>query len=137
MTAKSCGEPSTGPRSADVRMGKPTTRHGVVPRPEYIGSEEGTRGIETSQYPEERKTTVTPLVAASEKGRDQTVPVPSLMALLVRGCGIRERWHQTPHGVTKLLRRRTALERPATEGNGPVSETYATSARSSQVTPGP
>ena len=33
-----------------------------------IGPEEGTGGIETSQYPEEKKTTVTPLVVASEKG---------------------------------------------------------------------
>ena len=56
-------------------MGKPGTRHGVSPRPEHIGPVEGTRGIETSQYPEERKATATPLVAASEKGRDQTVPV--------------------------------------------------------------
>ena len=53
-------------------MGKPSTRHGVLPRSEYIGPEEGTGGIETSQYPEERKATATPLVAASETGRAQT-----------------------------------------------------------------
>jgi len=35
-----------------------------------IGPVEGTRGIETSQYPEERKATAIPLVAASEEGRD-------------------------------------------------------------------
>jgi hypothetical protein len=51
-------------------MGKPSTRHGVLPEPEHIGLVEGTRGIETSQYPEERKATATPLVAASEKGID-------------------------------------------------------------------
>jgi hypothetical protein len=56
-------------------MGKPGTRHGVSPRSEHIGPEEGTRGIETSQYPEERKATATPLVAASEEGTDQTVSV--------------------------------------------------------------
>ena len=56
-------------------MGKPSTRHGVLLRPERIGSREGTGGIETSQYPEERKATATPLVAASEKGRAQTEPV--------------------------------------------------------------
>ena len=50
-------------------MGKPSTRDGVLPRPEYIGPVEGTGGIETSQYPEERKATATPLVAASETGR--------------------------------------------------------------------
>ena len=51
-------------------MGKPGTRHGVSLRSEYIGPVEGTGGIETSQYPEERKATATPLVAASEEGRD-------------------------------------------------------------------
>jgi hypothetical protein len=56
-------------------MGKPGTRHGVSLWSEFIGPEEGTRGIETSQYPEERKATATPLVAASEKGRGETVPV--------------------------------------------------------------
>ena len=49
-------------------MGKPTTARSVVLRPEHIGPVEGTRGIETSQYPEERKATATPLVAASETG---------------------------------------------------------------------
>ena len=47
----------------------------VVLPPEHIGRVEGTGGIETSQYPEERKATATPLVAASEEGRGQTVPV--------------------------------------------------------------
>jgi hypothetical protein len=56
-------------------MGKPSTRNGVLLLPEYIGQVEGTRGIETSQYPEERNATATPLVAASEEGRGQTVPV--------------------------------------------------------------
>ena len=51
-------------------MGKPCTRHGVQLLPEKIGQVEGTGGIETSDYPEERKATATPLVAASEEGRD-------------------------------------------------------------------
>ena len=38
------------------------------PHTEYIGVLEPTRGTETSQYPEEKKTTVIPLVAASERG---------------------------------------------------------------------
>src|SRR4029079_10156067 len=36
------------------------------------GIPEETRGTETSQYPEERKSTETPSVAASERGRAQT-----------------------------------------------------------------
>ena len=37
-------------------MGKPSTAKAVLPRPEFIGLEERTRGSETSQYPEEKKT---------------------------------------------------------------------------------
>ena len=36
--------------------------------PEYIGFKKQTRGTETSKYPEERKSTDTPLVVASERG---------------------------------------------------------------------
>ena len=39
-----------------------------TPRAEYIGALEPTQGTETSQYLEEKKTTVIPLVAASERG---------------------------------------------------------------------
>ena len=49
-------------------MGKPGWGHAQSPLPEHIGQWEGTGGIETSQYPEERKATATPLVAASERG---------------------------------------------------------------------
>ena len=37
--------------------------------PEYIGRVKGTWGSETSQYPQEEKTKVIPLVVASERGR--------------------------------------------------------------------
>ena len=36
--------------------GNPARRIAVLPRPEYIGLAERTRGSETSQYPEEKKT---------------------------------------------------------------------------------
>ena len=39
--------------------------------PEYIGIKRQTRGIETSQYPEERTSTETPVVVASEPGLGQ------------------------------------------------------------------
>ena len=38
------------------------------PVPEHIGCVGGTRGSETSQYPQEEKTRVIPLVVASERG---------------------------------------------------------------------
>ena len=50
-------------------MGKPGTLYRVSLLPESIGQVEGTRGIETSQYPEEKKATAIPGVAASEMGR--------------------------------------------------------------------
>ena len=43
-----------------------------------IVHEEGTRGTETSKYPEEKKETSIPLVAASEEGRGQTESLRTL-----------------------------------------------------------
>ena len=40
---------------------------------EYIGLQEQTRGTETSQYLEERTSTETPLVVASERGPGRVV----------------------------------------------------------------
>ena len=104
-------------------MGKPGWGHAQSLHPEHIGMREGTGGIETSQYPEERKATATPPVAASEKGRDQTVPVSSLMALLVRGSGTRR------HSIRCVTTYKCCIgERlrkgSAKVGNSPVSEMY-------------
>ena len=60
MAAKSHGELPTKLRSVDIRMGKPGWGHAQSPLPEHIGQVEGTGGIETSQYPEEKKATATP-----------------------------------------------------------------------------
>ena len=56
-------------------MGKPGSRHGLSPAAEHIGSVEGTRGSETSQYPQEEKATAIPLVVVSERGTGQTCHV--------------------------------------------------------------
>ena len=53
-------------------MGEPTQSNIQVPSTEYIGTEEETRGTETSKYPEEEKEKSIPKVAASEMGRAQT-----------------------------------------------------------------
>ena len=53
-------------------MGKPDAGNAVSSLSEYIGQEKLTRGSETSQYPEEKKSNETPKVAASEMGRGQT-----------------------------------------------------------------
>ena len=54
-------------------MGKPTCVNARVSWPEYIGPAKATWGSEPSQYPEEQKTIVIPLVAASERGTAQTI----------------------------------------------------------------
>ena len=53
-------------------MGEPGCGNAQSPRAESIGSQEGTRGSETSKYPEEKKENSIPLVVASEEGRGQT-----------------------------------------------------------------
>lgn len=55
-------------------MGKPSASHVALPYSEYIAIVEGTKGTETSQYLEEKKSTESPLVAASEKGSAKTYP---------------------------------------------------------------
>ncbi len=57
----------------DFRMGKPDRGHARLLATEYIGDVERTRGTETSQYLEERTSTETPLVVASERGPGRMV----------------------------------------------------------------
>ena len=68
-------------------MGKPSWSNVQLLPSEYIGWIKGTWGSETSQYPQEEKTTVIPLVVASENGRGQTDTVPSRQALQYGCCG--------------------------------------------------
>ena len=60
-------------RSVDIRMGKPGISNVMSSLTEYIGQVRGTRRTETSKYPEEKKTKVIPIVAASEQGLAQTI----------------------------------------------------------------
>ena len=60
-------------------MGKPTIRYGIV------SERKGTRGTETSKYPEEEKSNEMPTVAASEAGRGQTMEL--------RLCGVEDRYN--------------------------------------------
>jgi hypothetical protein len=64
---KPCGAAS-GLRSTDLRMGEPGTGNAVSPAPEHIGCEEGTRGNDTSEYPEERKENLDSLSSGERKG---------------------------------------------------------------------
>ena len=61
-------------------MGKPPLVNPEGSTAEYIGGEKTTQGSEPSQYLQEKKTIVIPLVAASERGIAQTG------VLALRGC---------------------------------------------------
>ena len=59
--AASCEKPrgaASERRSVDIRMGEPSQCNDWLPLHESIVQEEGTRGTETSKYPEEEKTKV-------------------------------------------------------------------------------
>ena len=48
---------------------------------DIVSARRQTRGTETSKYPEEEKTKVIPIVAASEIGLVQTIVVSAIMGL--------------------------------------------------------
>ncbi len=54
-------------------MGQPVQGDAWTPAAEYIGRPGGSRGTETSQYPDQEKSTEIPQVVASEQGRAQTI----------------------------------------------------------------
>ena len=74
-------------------MGKPSLANPGESSAEYIGGEKTTQGSEPSQYLQEQKTIVIPLVAASERGTAQTE------VLALRGC----RAHHTELQTNKLV----------------------------------
>ena len=56
----SCEKPrgaASRQRTVDIRMGKPGGSNVPSPMSESIAHEEGTRGTETSKYPQEKKET--------------------------------------------------------------------------------
>ena len=88
-------------------MGKPGQGNAWSPMNESIVHEEGTRGSETSKYPEEKKENSIPLVVASEEGRGQTRGL--------RTPGVAGRQHMT---IVDL----NMLENMTRDGDSPVGE---------------
>src|SRR3954447_19831220 len=84
-------------------MGKPNAVNTALLPAEYIGGVEASRGTETSQYPEERKSTETPRVVASERGSSPNRVGVSAHALPIRGCRASARQVCLSAGVTKLV----------------------------------
>ena len=73
--ATTCDKPRIGGnnlRPVDLRIGQPVPSNVGTSTSESIGCVKTTRGTETSQYPEEQKSTEILLVAVSERGRGQT-----------------------------------------------------------------
>ena len=99
---------------------------------------EGTRGSETSQYPQEEKTIVIPLVVASERGRGQTGPCVIAGGRCIRGVvgsvlSILPDWPTVRnHRVS-----RSGLERPVVEGENPVDENMPALVEGTRVAAGP
>ena len=119
-------------------MGKPGQSHVWSPAPEHIGRSEGTWGSETSQYPQEEKTTCDS-VSSGERKRKRLNRVHVIPG---RGCvcGV------VGFIVSALLSRptvrnhrvsRSGLERPVVEGESPVDENMVTVDVNTQVAPGP
>ena len=87
--------------------GNPAGVMSGYPMLNQIDIEEGTRGTETSKYPEEKKEKSISVVAASEEERGQTVSL--------RTHGVEERRHAT-------IDEPKDLERSVREGDSPVGE---------------
>ena len=112
-----------GLRSGGARMGEPARDHALAPRAEHIGSEEATRGTETSQYPEEEKSTEIPGVAASGTGHTPkparaTRPQPCPAGVVGRATG----GLRGPRRGDKPWTQRNGMGRPAEAGESPVRE---------------
>lgn len=112
-----------GLRSGGARMGEPSGGHAPLSRPELIGPGKATRGTETSQYPEEEKSTEIPGVAASGTGLTPkparaTRPQPCPAGVAGRaGRGLRG-----PSRGDKPEGQRNGVGKPAEAGESPVRE---------------
>ena len=131
QAAISRGEAQT---ALDPRISEWGNPPGVMPRHprlNQIGREEATGGTETSQYPEEEKSTEIARVAASESAPAQTRA--SLRARSPRRpgvAGLRIGGLRAPRRSDKPLRQRNGLGRPAEQGESPVREAGEAAAKS-------
>ena len=91
-------------------MGEPGCQEGSHRKMNQIVLQEGTRGTETSKYPEEKKERSIPVVAASEEGRGQTGGL--------RTSGVAGRRHPTIADLKRLERRTEESDSLVREGEG-------------------
>ena len=143
--AASCDKPrggANGLRSGDSRMGEPSRGHALLPAPESIRCEEATGGTETSKYPEERKSTETPGVAASETGLSPNPRTCKRQGVAARGLrGEPSREPALSGGVTKPHGSGTAWEGRPQRVRAPYADPCglrgASPSRAGHVKPGP
>jgi hypothetical protein len=104
-------------------MGKPGTSYVVLPPPEHIGWLEVTRGSETSQYPQEEKTTCDSVSSGERKrmrlNHVRVIPDRGCVCGVV-GCV----WIGLSPGraVRKSGASRSSLESGTVDGDSPVGE---------------
>ena len=121
QAAISPGEAQTAFDPGIPEWGNPAGVMPCYPHPNEIRCEEATGGTETSKYPEERKSTETPGVAASETGPE---PKPAHVQATGRCCaGVAGR--AIPRACSlgrshKATRKRNGMGRPAAAGESPV-----------------
>ena len=142
QAAISPGEAQTAFDPGIPEWGNPAGAMPCYPRLNQIGRAKATGGTETSKYPEERKSTETPGVAASETGPE---PKPAHVQATGRCCaGVAGR--AIPRACSlgrsrKATRKRNGMGRPAAAGESPVREgrglRSAIQSRAGHVKPGP
>jgi hypothetical protein len=97
-------------------MGKPSQSYFWLPVSEHIGHEEGTRGNDTSEYPEEKKESLDSLSSGERKGRSLNSLRESPQALRSGGCRSIMVVLWSDRGVTKRAGSRTGMDTPGHRG---------------------
>lgn len=119
-------------------MGKPSTSDVVLPVPECIGHVEGTWGSETSQYPQEEKTTCDSVSSGERKrkrlNRSDVIPGRGCLGGVVgHFFSVLPDWAT----VRKEHVSRTGLGWPTVDGESPVGENVFSVVECARVAPGP
>ena len=142
QAAISPGEAQTAFDPGIPEWGNPAGVMPCCPHQNRIRCEEATGGTETSKYPEERKSTETPGVAASETGLSPNPRTCKRQGVAARGLrGAPSRGPAPPGGVTKRHGSGTAWEGRPQRVRAPYADPWrlrgASPSRAGHVKPGP
>ena len=142
QAAISPGEAQTAFDPGIPEWGNPAGVMPCYPHPNRIRCEEATGGTETSKYPEERKSTETPGVAASETGLSPNPRTCKRQGVAARGLrGAASREPALSGGVTKHHGSGTAWEGRPQRVRAPYADPWrlrgASPSRAGHVKPGP